>query len=179
MSEHRLGGKRAHALGIRACGGNVLLRRVKQDGGTIIIFDRQPGVLQLGEIIGLGGRWTQDSPWSPPFSQQDKARADDLEREQRALMGAAPGVSAWKPMWRFPDSSTPRPPTPVFTPIHEGLVGHLHVGDLVIFNQARVYEVFKWEGDDILVYPGNWILGVVSGLPMDVPEVRRYEEEAV
>lgn len=159
----------------RAVGGNVLLRRVRLDGRVLVLQDRQDGVLQVGEIVGLGGRWTQESKWWPPFQRQDRQRAEQLERDGRAMVGEK-GVSAWKPMWRYPDSSTPRKPEPSFTPMHEKLVAELKVGDLVVFVNSRVYETFKWETEDILVYPGCWLQGIVDGSHLN-EGLRRYEPE--
>lgn len=56
------------------------------------------------------------------------------------------------------------------------------VGALVVYNQARVYDHFKWGTDgngqtgDVLVYPGDHLLGVVTETFLaDHPEERRYE----
>jgi len=56
------------------------------------------------------------------------------------------------------------------------------VGALVVYNQARVFDHFRWGSDgdggkaDILVYPGEHLLGVVTETFLaDHPEERRYE----
>jgi hypothetical protein len=158
-------------LPIRAVGGNVLLRRVTQDTALILWGRMQTGVVQLGEVVGLGNRWTQRAPWSPPTPQQSKdrnGRLDDGRLDPN-----------WRPMWRYPDSSTPRRPVPVFTHAHEMDLDDLKVGDLVVYNHARVYDHFPFGEFDIFVYPGCWIYGVVTGLHVNDPSVRRYEREAV
>lgn len=178
LNDHLLRSRlRPEDFPFRAVGGNVLLRRVRMDGKILLLQNRADGILQVGEVLGLGGRWTQDAKWWPPMGQQNKQRAETLEREGRALVGER-GVSEWKPMWRYPDSSTPRKPSPVFTPMHAGLLDSLKVGDLVVFTNARVYDTFKWENEDILVYPGCWIHGVVTDTHLDnFPSLRRYEPE--
>jgi hypothetical protein len=79
-------------------------------------------------------------------------------------------------MWKYPDSSTKRKPSASFTPMHAGLVSQLTVGSLVIFVNARVYEKFQWETEEILVYPGCWLYGIVENWG---GHMRRYEAEAL
>lgn len=61
----------------------------------------------------------------------------------------------------------------------------LQVGDLVVYNQARVFDHFKWHladsGEtDVLVYPGDWVLGVVrDGILAQHPELRMYGKTLV
>ena len=53
----------------------------------------------------------------------------------------------------------------------------LKPGDLIVYIQSRVYDVFEWEGEDILVYPGNWIMGVADSMTITDAELRRYERD--
>ena len=56
----------------------------------------------------------------------------------------------------------------------------LKAGDLIVYNQARVYDHFRWEHEDILVYPGYWVLGIVKdGVLVEHPELRRYEKQPI
>lgn len=111
---------------LRATGDRVLLRRVQDRTSSIVLSAEVLGisdrVLQVGEVIGMGGEWTE---------------------------GLLRGLE-------------------------------LQVGDLVVYNQARVFDHFKWhfgiDGEcDVLVYPGYWVLGVVrDGLLVQHPELRTY-----
>jgi hypothetical protein len=160
---------------LRAIGGNVLLRRLKEDHRVFLNETKNKGVLQLGEVVGLGSRWTQDAPWFPPIPQQDRARSERLEREQRALVGEAPGVTPWKPMIRTPDSLTRRKPPPQFSLGHKLALGDINIGDLVYYSTPRIYDHFEYEGDDIIIYPGCWLYGVVTDTYLADPTVRRTE----
>jgi hypothetical protein len=52
------------------------------------------------------------------------------------------------------------------------------VGDLVVFNQARVHDHFRWGQHDILVYPGEWLCGkITTGVLVDDPSLREYERQ--
>jgi hypothetical protein len=154
-------------LPFRAVGGNVLLRRVKQDGSILTLEGFDSRVMQLAEVVGLGGRWTQGAQWFPPPPTIDKYRNAILDS------------GSLDPGWRPPDlSNRARPKPPVFTEAHEDLLRDLKVGDLVVYITARVYDHFRYESQDILVYPGNWIQGVVTDFHLaDRPEVRRYERQ--
>lgn len=56
----------------------------------------------------------------------------------------------------------------------------LKTGDLVVYNQARVHDHFRWLHEDILVYPGYWVLGIVKdGVLVERPELRRYEKQPI
>lgn len=56
----------------------------------------------------------------------------------------------------------------------------LKLGDIVVYNQARVFDHFRFHASDILVYPGYWILGIVKdGVLVEHPELRRYEKQPV
>lgn len=163
MSEH---------LPFRAVGGNVLLRRVKQDGMLLTVEGFDSRVLQLAEVVGLGSRWNQDRKWLPPMPTQSKERS-------RTLIDGTQDPD-WKPMWRYPDSSTPRPPPVVFTEGHRARIEDLSIGDLVVYVTSRVYDHFQWREHDILVYPGNWLLGVVTETHLaERPELRRYERQPI
>ncbi len=77
-------------------------------------------------------------------------------------------------MWKYPDSSTKRAPLPSFTPMHADFLPQLTVGALVIFVNARVYEAFHWETEEILVYPGCWLYGIIENW-QESAVGRRYE----
>lgn len=152
---------------LRALGGNVLLRKVKQDGTILTLEGFDHRVLQLAEVVGLGGRWTEDKPWSPPMPMHDKHRNGIMDD------------GTLDPNWRPPDlSGAPRRPCPVFTPMHAERLRDLKVGDLVVYISSRVYDHFRWESFDILVYPGNWIVALVEDSHL-TRERRRYERQAV
>lgn len=169
----------ANEYPIRAVGGNVLLRKIAHaDVVTFLklIGGRDGRVLQVGEVLGLGSRWTQERQWFPPFAEQNKARSEELERSQRALLGER-GVSAWKPMIRTPDSMTARLPMAAFTMSHKLELSQLAPGDLVIYNQARIFETFPFQGDDVILYPGNWIYAIVEEANLtERPELREYDQ---
>lgn len=143
----------------------MLLRRVREDSPLLIVQNRQQSVMQLGEVLSLGPRWRQDRPWlaSLPFPTEDKYRSGVLDDGTLD--------PEWKPSdrsiaWDRPMSSLAE------------FEGELAVGDLVVFTNARVLDHFTWEGDDILVYPGNWLHGVVTGIHLATnPDLRRYERE--
>ncbi len=151
------------ALPIRAVGGNVLLRKVAMDvhrSGLVVYGAGNGLVLQVGEVVGLGGRWTQDRPWQPPMPnvQPDyiNGRID--------------------PNWKPPDLSRRPEILPArFAAGHQDWLETVKVGDLVVFTQARAYDVFQFENEDIIVYPGCWLHGRVEETSMaDHPELRRY-----
>jgi hypothetical protein len=131
-------------MNLRATGTKVLLRRVKSAASFLFYEDRTPGVLQVGEIISLGPRWTADVIWRPPM----------------------PGA-------------TERPKGVVWTHGHEAILQEVKEGDLVVFNMARVLDHFCHEGADILVYPGNWILGVLDKTCIPPKPHRFYERHTV
>lgn len=155
---------------LRAVGGNVLLRRVKQDGMILTMEGFDHRTLQLAEVVGLGSRWGQDAKWFPPRVTIDKYR--------NAIMDDG----SLDPNWQPPDmSNVARPPPPVFTEGHAlAAENELHVGDLVVYVTSRVYDHFRYEAHDILVYPGNWIMAVVTdGHLVNRPELRRYERQPI
>lgn len=166
-------------------GGNVLLRRVREDSPILLNQQADPGVTQVGEIVGLGDRWTQDSVWNPPVcvaqqknlhqSRRDYLWGKDADGEEVFDPRGGHLDPDWKPTY-VPER--PRTPGPRFTPAHRASRQAIKVGALVVFINARVYEVFRWETEDLLVYPGNWILGVIEGSYLaDHPDARRYAEE--
>jgi hypothetical protein len=54
------------------------------------------------------------------------------------------------------------------------------VGDLVVYLQPRIFDHFRWGSKDILVYPAEWVLGVVSDCFLaDHPNEREYERQPV
>lgn len=56
----------------------------------------------------------------------------------------------------------------------------LERGALVVFNQARVHDHFRYLHEDILVYPGEWLLGVVtSGFLAENPGERQYDRQPI
>jgi hypothetical protein len=62
-----------------------------------------------------------------------------------------------------------------FDAAHKDWLEDLKVGDLVVYTQARCYDVFPWNGEDILVYPGDWLHGRVEETSLaEHPELRRY-----
>ncbi len=153
---------------LRACGGNVLLKKVALDAhrsGLVVFGGKATTVLQVGEVVGLGGRWTQDQPWFPPVPTPRRTTLDN---------------GSWDPNWKPPDMTHRlRPKPPIFTEEHWLRAIHLlQVGDLVVYVQSRVYDFFVWEGKDILIYPGGWLMGVVTEAAIVThPELRRYEGE--
>ncbi len=161
---------RAEDIPLRACGGNVLLRRVRQDGSLILIQGIDDRLLQVGEVVGLGGRWPQYRPWSPP---RVTPRRGYLDPE---MNGGKHELEDFK----APDFSLepPRVKHGVFSEAAAAQLDDLKVGDLVVFVNSRAYDHFRWGNDDILVYPGNWIYGVVTGTHVaENPEVRRFALE--
>ena len=57
----------------------------------------------------------------------------------------------------------------------------LQLRDLVVYNQARVHDHFRWSfgtdgGEcDVLVYPGYWVLAILrGGLLVENPHLRTY-----
>jgi hypothetical protein len=148
---------------LRALGGNVLLRKVAMDVhlGQLVIFNAGGGkVLQVGEVVGLGGRWTQDRPWQPPMPAIRPVLMED---------------GSVDPNWKPPDlSRMPQIQPARFDQRHIERLDTLKVGDLVVYTQARAYDVFNWKGEDILVYPGNWIHGRVEESSINDPSKRRY-----
>ena len=151
---------------LRACGGNVLLRRVSMDvhrSSLLILGGQSNNVLQMGEVVGLGGRWTQNRPWFPPAPTPHRAPLDN---------------GKWDPDWKAPDLTFRARPKPArFDAGHEEWLRDLKVGDLVIYIQARIYDVFQHDGQDIIVYPGDWIQAVVEDSTLSDPARRRYEKD--
>lgn len=153
---------------LRACGGNVLLRKVAMDihtAGLIGIAGPSSNVIQVAEVVGLGGRWTQNRPWQPPMPAIRQGTLDDGSPDPR-----------WKPpdLSRLPQRQPAR-----FDEGHKAWLEDLAVGDLVTFQQARSYDVFQWRGVDILVFPGDWIFGkLTSGPLVDQPHLRRYMQDS-
>jgi hypothetical protein len=152
---------------LRAVGGNVLMRKVAMDvhrAGLVVYGGKSSTVLQVGEIVGLGGRWTQDRPWFPPPPIPKRTPL---------------GNGSWDPDWKAPDLTFRARPLPArFDAAHQEWLSTLKVGDLVIYVQSRAYDVFVWEGEDIIVYPGNWIHGLVDETSIALyPELRRFERE--
>ena len=158
----------------RAVGGNVHLRRVKHDSPLLLLQETDTRVLQVGELVSCGSRWTQDSVWNPPISLQGQ-KARHLSDQARMLDGSLD--PDWKPV-HVPER--PRVRGPIFTEAHAWLTSEIKPGDLVVYNQARVYETFKYDGQDYLIYPGCWLLGVVKDAHLSMnPHLRRYEEMPV
>ena len=152
---------------LRAVGGNVLLRRVANDvyrGDLVVMTSGNGQILQIGEIIGLGGRWTQDRPWQPPMPAVRPILLED---------------GSVDPNWKPPDlSRMPQIQHATFDERHRERLDTLKVGDLVIFTQARAYDVFQWLGADIVVYPGNWLHGKLEeGAIVAIPGLRRYMQD--
>lgn len=155
---------RRKEIPLRAIGGNVLLRKVAMDAhtcGLVIYNGGQNKVLQIAEVVGLGGRWTQNRPWQPP-----------MPAPRRPLMPDGSPDMSWKP----PDlSRLPQPQPARFGEGHKAWLEDLKVGDLVVYTQARTYDVFPWDGEDILVHPGDWLHGRIEDSTLaEHPELRRY-----
>jgi hypothetical protein len=151
----------------RACAGNVLLLKVAMDAhqsGLIIYGGGSPSVLQVGEIVGLGGRWSQDRPWFPPMPTPHRTPLDN---------------GKWDDSWKPPDmTDRARAKPALFDAAHAAWLDELSVGDLIVYVQSRVYDHFEWEGRDVLVYPGNWVYGAITGTSLNAnPHLRRYEGE--
>lgn len=159
LRQHRL---KAKDVPFRAVGGNVLLRRVKGDVSLFLVEGRDDRSLQVGEVCGIGSRWTQDKKWWPPMPRVERGVLDNGKPD---------------PTWTPPDlSNVPRCPPPRFGVGHVDALVEIAVGSLVVYNKARIYDTFRWEGEDFLVYPGNWIHGVVEDTYLaENPDVRRYE----
>lgn len=165
---------------IRPVGGNVLLRRVLntevQSSLLKLVGGKDGRVLQIGEVLGLGSRWTQDAEWWPPMPVENRARAQEIERNQMRQDGIDGPLADWKPMWKTPDSFTRRKKPPAFTFGHKLALSELQVGDLVVYNAARAYDTFEFEGDVCIVYPGNWIYAIVDQAKLvEQPELREYD----
>lgn len=151
-------------MNLRAVGGNVLLVKVASDEHTGLIYGLAGAsnqVMQIGEVVGLGGRWTQGGPWQPPIPVVRRTTLDN---------------GGWDKDWRPPDlSHAPRRQPAVFGEAHLASLDTVKVGSLVVFTQSRAYDVFRWEGRDIIVFPGQWLHGVLEGVPIaERPELRRY-----
>jgi hypothetical protein len=136
-----------------------------EDTSAFLVQERQQQVIQLGEVISIGPKWKADIPWlaALPWPTEDKYRSGLLDDDTLD--------TEWKPMPRDVDYQRPA--------YKEGFFqGDLEVGDLVLFTNARILDHFHWEGDDILIYPGNWLHGVVTGTFLaDNPAARRYDKE--
>lgn len=175
LRKHRLA---AADFPFKPIGGNVLLRRVKDDVRTFLVEGRDNRVLQVGEMIGLGNRWTEDAQWWPPVPVP---RRTDAFTEIKDEYGNGTGRyrEGWDPDWKPPDMSQKLPrPAARFGLGHERLLSDLKVGDLVVYTSARIYDVFAWENEDILLYPGNFIHAVIERSHLaDHPEARRYDVE--
>ena len=128
-----------------------------------LIGGRSDGVMQIGEVVGLGGRWNQERAWAPPMLTPKRGEMLDGSSERD---------------WKAPDlSMRPAPPVARFTDGHLRGLDDLKAGDLVVYYNARVYDHFSHDGTDILVYPGNWIVGVVTeALLSEAPELRNYDQ---
>ncbi len=149
----------------RACAGNVLLRRVKQDGKLIWLQGIDPRLLQIAEVVGISERWPQWRAWCPPLVVPRRGEMLDGTQE---------------PDWKPPEDLNYAPKPVGWGPDAEARINDIKVGDLVVFAQSRVYTTFKWGDADILVYPGNWLYGVVEEHHLvEHPELRRYEYEPV
>ncbi len=152
------------SIPLRGVGGNVLLRKVAMDvhRGQLVVYNGGQGqILQVGEVVGLGGRWTQNRPWQPP-----------MPAPRRPMMPDGSPDMAWKPpdLSRMPQIQPAR-----FDEAHKAWLEDLKVGDLVVYTQARCYDVFRWEDEDILVMPGDWLHGRVEETSLaEHPELRRY-----
>lgn len=155
----------------RACGGHVLLERVKQDGRNIWLQGIDDRLLQFAEVVGKGARWPQWRKWEPPVIHPHKGVMLDGTQEKD-----------WKPSkdWQSAGDFNYAP-----RPIGWGEAAALRyediaVGDIVVFVSSRVYTSFRWGDHDILVYPGNWLYGVLEDHHLAAePERRRYEYEPV
>ena len=162
--------RRAEDFPFRAVGNRVLMRRVKLDDTQLLLFqERQSAVIQVGEILSVGPRWRSDTPWlaSLPWPTQAKGRSSELDDGTLD--------KDFAPMIRTAD--LPSRPLDTDKQIPE-LWCTIMTGDLVLFTNARILDTFAWEGDDILVYPGNWIHGVVTETYLArSPGARRYELE--
>src|SRR5258707_496000 len=125
------------SLPLRAVGGNVLLRRVIPTSSRVLtlIGGRDTGVIQLAEVVGLGGRWNQDRKWAPRMPTQRRGEMLDGSSERT---------------WKAPDlSSRPAPPVANFADGHRLTIDDVRVGDLVCYVGARVYDHFTHDGADI------------------------------
>lgn len=149
---------------LRAVGGNVLIRKVALDihrGDLVGFAGTTNTILQIGEIVGLGGRWSQWRPWQPPVPAIRPILMPDGSQD---------------PNWRPPDLSMRPAILPGrFDEGHIEWLSQLKVGDLVVFTQARAYDTFRWNDEDIIVFPGCWLHGIVEDTAIaDHPELRRY-----
>jgi hypothetical protein len=152
----------------RAVGGNVLLRKVAMDAhrsGLAIYSSGQALIFQIGEVVGLGGRWTQDRPWQPPMPTVRRGVLDN----------GSPDMN-----WTPPDLSQRPAILPArFDEGHRAWLETVKVGDLVVYTQARAYDVFTWHDEDFIVYPGCWLHGRVENTSIsDHPELRRYMKDS-
>ena len=153
----------------RAVGNRVLLRRLRQDTGRLWLQENSGTreVAQLGEVIGLGARWTADAPWVVPMPRQDR-------RDVAPMLDGSADVE-WKPEQI---EELPRVRPEAIGPTELLALEDVKPGDVVVFINARVLDTFKWGDQDILVYPGNWLLGVVSDTWLaNRPEARRYADQ--
>lgn len=56
----------------------------------------------------------------------------------------------------------------------------LEAGELAVFNQARVHDHFRYLHEDILVYPGEWLLGLVRDTFLaEHPNHRQYDRQPI
>lgn len=151
----------------RAVGGNVLLRRIREDGPLLLLQETDGRrVLQQAEVVSLGARWTQARRWQPPGLQAAAGEMLDGNRETD---------------FRPPDMAMPMLVNPVsFGQGHLDVLDEVQAGDLVVYSTARPYDSFKYDGFEYVVYPGNWLYGVVRGTHLaDHPEARRYVDSPV
>ena len=153
---------------LRAVGGNVLLRKVAMDvhrSGLVIYSSGQAQIFQIGEVVGLGGRWTQDRPWQPPMPTVRRGTLDNGDPD---------------PNWRPPDLSQRPAILPArFAEGHREWLETVKVGDLVVYTQARAYDIFTYKDEDFIVYPGCWLHGTVEHASIaDHPELRRYMKDS-
>ncbi len=154
---------------LRALGGNVLLRELKLDLSWLLVEHsaKNKTPYRIGEVISLGSRWNQSAVWHPPMPTPKKGVMLDGEGEKE---------------WKAPELHINRwrPPPPDFNEAHASLLEDVKPGDLVVYINSRAYDFFTWETDDLIVYPGNWIQGVLRDTFLaDNPDARRFDRQEV
>lgn len=156
--------RRPQDFPFKAVGSNVILREVKVDVASLLVERKSnsKSVLRLGEVQSVGAYWTMNRVWYPPIPQQRRTPLLD---------------GSWDADWKpevIPEKPRLRPP--IWTQAHADRFGDIKQGDLVIYNNARVYDTFTWQEQDFLIYPGCWIHAVVvEGHLADNPDLRRYD----